>query len=225
MAHSAATPCGQRLRLFLGAHLAPGGRGRSDVAVGGHGLAEPRRLRFATGRRKDCWKRNCVAVGLSSGFLEPLESTSIHLIQSAITKLITLFPSHKNSDGLRREFNVLMEEEFVTVRDFLILHYKVNQRAGSFWSQVRDMPIPDRLAAKIALFEDTGRIVRRDHDIFSESSWLAVAVGQGLTPHGRHPISDVISHDANLGRLSAIETASGARPTPCRRTKMFWRRR
>ena len=170
----------------------------------GTALAEPRRLRFATGRRKDCWKRNCVAVGLSSGFLEPLESTSIHLIQSAITKLITLFPSHKNSEGLRREFNVLMEEEFVTVRDFLILHYKVNQRAGSFWSQVRDMPIPDRLAAKIALFEETGRIVRRDHDIFSESSWLAVAVGQGLTPHGRHPISDVINHDANLGRLSAI---------------------
>ena len=97
-----------------------------------------------------------------------------------------------------------MEEEFVTVRDFLILHYKVNQRAGPFWRQVRDMPIPDRLAAKIALFEETGRIVRRDHDIFSESSWLAVAVGQGLTPQGRHPISDVIGHDANLGRLSAI---------------------
>ena len=170
----------------------------------GKALAEPRRLRFATGRRKDCWKRNCVAVGLSSGFLEPLESTSIHLIQSAITKLITLFPSHKDSEGLRREFNALMEEEFVTVRDFLILHYKVTQREGAFWQQVRDMPIPDRLAAKIALFEETGRIVRRDHDIFSESSWLAVAAGQGLTPHGRHPISDVISHDANLGRLSAI---------------------
>jgi len=170
----------------------------------GTALAEPRRLRFATGRRKDCWKRNCVAVGLSSGFLEPLESTSIHLIQSAITKLITLFPSHKDSEGLRREFNALMEEEFVTVRDFLILHYKVTQREGAFWQQVRDMPIPDRLAAKIALFEETGRIVRRDHDIFSESSWLAVAAGQGLTPHGRHPISDVISRDANLGRLSAI---------------------
>jgi len=170
----------------------------------GKALAEPRRLRFATGRRKHCWKHNCVAVGLSSGFLEPLESTSIHLIQSAITKLIALFPSHKDSEGLRLEFNALMEEEFVTVRDFLILHYKVNQRAGPFWSQVRDMPIPDRLAAKIALFEETGRIVRRDHDIFSESSWLAVAVGQGLTPQGRHPISDVIGHDANLGRLSAI---------------------
>ena len=147
----------------------------------GPALAQPRRLRFATGRRRECWKRNCVAVGLSSGFLEPLESTSIHLIQSAITKLIALFPSQTTDEGLRREFNALMEEEFVTVRDFLILHYKVTQRDGPLWEQVRARPIPDRLADKIALFEQTGRIVRRDHDIFSESSWLAVAVGQGLS--------------------------------------------
>ncbi|WP_292021186.1 MULTISPECIES: tryptophan halogenase family protein [unclassified Brevundimonas] len=170
----------------------------------GPALAQPRRLRFATGRRRECWKRNCVAVGLSSGFLEPLESTSIHLIQSAITKLIALFPSQTTDEGLRREFNALMEEEFVTVRDFLILHYKVTQRDGPFWEQVRAMPIPDRLADKIALFEQTGRIVRRDHDIFSESSWLAVAVGQGLAPRGRHPISDVLGRDENRARLAAI---------------------
>ena len=170
----------------------------------GAALAEPRRLRFATGRRRECWKRNCVAVGLSSGFLEPLESTSIHLIQSAITKLISLFPARSSDDGLRRQFNALMEEEFVTVRDFLILHYKLNARDGAFWDHVRAMPIPDRLIEKIALFQETGRIVRRDHDIFAESSWLAVAIGQGLAPNGRHPISDVLTPDENVGRLAAI---------------------
>lgn len=150
-----------------------------------------------------------MAVGLSSGFLEPLESTSIHLIQSAITKLINLFPSGGADDGLRRTFNGLMEEEFTTVRDFLILHYKVTERTGAFWDQVRAMPIPDRLAEKIALFQDAGRIVRRDHDIFGESSWLAVAIGQGLAPRGRHPISDVIDRETNLQRLAAIRASIG----------------
>ncbi|MDQ1153253.1 tryptophan halogenase family protein [Brevundimonas sp. SORGH_AS_0993] len=171
----------------------------------GPALAEPRRLRFKTGRRRECWKRNCVAVGLSSGFLEPLESTSIHLIQSAITKLINLFPAKRDDDGLRATFNALMEEEFTTVRDFLILHYKVTERAGTtFWDEVRTMTVPDRLVEKIALFQATGRIVRRDHDIFAESSWLAVAVGQGVKPTGRHPVSDVLGRDENRGRLAAI---------------------
>lgn len=171
----------------------------------GAALAEPRRLRFTTGRRRECWKANCVALGLASGFLEPLESTSIHLIQSGITKLISLFPSQRADHGLRAEFNALMEEEFTTVRDFLILHYKVTERSGEpFWDQVRAMPIPDRLAEKIALFETTGRVIRRDADIFAESSWLAVALGQGLAPSGRHPIADVISTPENRSRLNAI---------------------
>ncbi len=181
-------------------------------------LAEPRRLRFTTGKRREIWKANCVAIGLASGFLEPLESTSIHLIQSAITKLINLFPNTPRDAAVRATFNRLMDQEFETVRDFLILHYHVTERAGTtFWDHVRTMTIPDRLAAKLELFRAAGRIQRDDHEIFTEPSWLAVAVGQGCVPQRWHPIADAIGDDEVAYRLDRIRDtiarAAGSLPT------------
>ena len=181
-------------------------------------LAEPRRLRFTTGKRREIWKRNVVAIGLSSGFLEPLESTSIHLIQSAITKLVSLFPNDRDDHALRDTFNRLIDQEFETVRDFLILHYHATERGGtSFWDHVRTMPIPDRLAAKLALFRDSGRINRDDNEIFTLPSWLAVATGQGCRPRRWHPVADTIGSADLHHRLDRIRDtiarAADALPT------------
>ncbi len=171
----------------------------------GEPLADVRQLRFVTGKRREVWKNNCVAIGLSSGFLEPLESTSIHLIQSIITKLITLFPTGDFNQTDRQVFNRLVDQEFNTIRDFLILHYNATERSGSpFWDYVREMPIPDFLTEKRALFENAGRVFREDNEIFSEPSWLAVYTGQGVMPKSWHPIANVLGEDENIGRLKAI---------------------
>ena len=183
----------------------------------GKPLAEPRHLRFTTGKRREIWKANCVAVGLASGFLEPLESTSIHLIQSAITKLLNLFPASRDDAATRAIFNRLMDQEFRTIRDFLILHYSATSRSGTaFWDYVRTMEVPDFLADKIALFRHSARIMREENEIFTEPSWLAVLVGQGILPQGYHPVADALSDDENAGRLRAIadtiERAAGSLP-------------
>jgi len=149
----------------------------------GKALSEPRILRFQTGKRRQFWHKNCVAIGLSGGFLEPLESTSIYLIQEGITKLIEHFPQTKNFAIDSKEYNRLMDLEFDRVRDFLILHYHATQRDDSeFWNYMRTMAIPTSLQEKLSLFQERGRVVKYDHGLFLTPSWVAVYIGQGIIP-------------------------------------------
>ena len=146
-------------------------------------LAEPRFLRFTTGRRKLTWNKNCVAIGLSGGFLEPLESTSIYLIQIAIAKLLELFPDREFNQSLIGEFNAAMDLEFERIRDFLILHYHTAGRNDSaFWDYCRNMEIPTSLKQKINLFRQQGYVTPYDKGLFLEPSWVAVYLGQGVKP-------------------------------------------
>jgi tryptophan halogenase len=158
----------------------------------GKPLADPRPLKFTTGRRKRFWVRNCVAVGLSSGFLEPLESTSIHLIHTAISRILNFFPHRGFDDADIAEYNELTRVEYERIRDFLILHYKVTARDDSpFWNYCRTMSVPDSLQRKIDLFSSNGRIFRDGEELFAEVSWLQVMVGQGLMPRAYHPFADL----------------------------------
>ncbi len=155
------------------------------AAVEGEPLADPRVLRFRAGRRKHSWSHNVVAVGLASGFLEPLESTSIYLVQIAIQQLIDLFPIGGIEAADRDEFNVQVDYEYDRIRDFLILHYHASTRDDSaFWRDVRHNPIPDSLAEKIELFRRAGRIQRYSRGLFFAPSWISVLIGQGVMPEG-----------------------------------------
>ncbi len=176
-------------------------------AVEGEPIAEPRVLRFRAGRRTRSWVRNCVAVGLSSGFLEPLESTSIYLIQAAITALVELFPEKAIAESDRDEFNRVIDLEYDRIRDFLILHYHATERSDSpFWDYVRTMDIPDTLAEKLELFRRRGRVVKYREGVFLEASWIAVYLGQRVTPVGHDLRADMPAPDA-LAR--GMETLHG----------------
>ncbi|MEO3690942.1 tryptophan halogenase family protein [Roseateles paludis] len=157
--------------------------------------AEPRLIRFRTGRAKRFWVGNCVAVGLSSGFLEPLESTSIHLIHMAVARILDFFPHGKEIDPADvAEYNALTTREYENIRDFLALHYKLTRRDDSeFWRYCRSMPIPDTLQRKLDLFAANGRVIRHSDELFAEVSWVQVMLGQGLMPRGHHPFADQLS--------------------------------
>ncbi len=147
--------------------------------------ASPKALRFTTGRRRHSWQRNCIAIGLAAGFLEPLESTSLHLIQLAIEKLLLYFPSGKAlaiADIERDSFNQQMELEYLRVRDFLILHYKLNQRPEPFWQQCASMSIPDSLQQRLSMFQENGHLLAYRQGLFQPPSWLAVMLGQDVQP-------------------------------------------
>lgn len=168
--------------------------------VPGTAVAEPRQLRFRTGKRREIWKRNCIALGLSSGFLEPLESTSIHLVQAGIARLLAFFPDRNCDPSLVRAFNAELDFEYAAIRDFLILHYHVTQRDDSeFWRYCRTMTVPDSLQEKIDLFRAGGRIVRFNTELFDTPSWLQVMWGQGLRPERHHPMVDAVP-EADLER-------------------------
>ena len=172
-------------------------------------LADPKLIRFQTGRRYQQWHKNVIAVGLASGFLEPLESTSIHLIQSAVVRLVHLFPHQGITADIVDEYNKQSKVEFEQIRDFLILHYHVTERTDSqFWRDMRAMEIPDSLRHKIALFKENGRMFRDQNDLFLENSWLQVMVGQGILPKDYHPMANSMSLDyieETLKKIKAIK--------------------
>jgi tryptophan halogenase len=156
----------------------------------GAALAEPRLLRFVTGKRRKAWNRNCVALGLAAGFMEPLESTSIHLVQSAVARLLQLFPARGFDPSEIDEYNRQTDFEWESIRDFLTFHYRGNEREGEFWRACREVAIPDRLAHRIELFRANGRIFRTQEELFAEIAWLQVMLGQGVEPRGYHPLAD-----------------------------------
>ncbi len=165
-------------------------------------LAEPRLIRFATGRRKQLWNRNVVCMGLASGFLEPLESTAIHLIQVTIQRLILLFPHRGDCEERRKEFNRAAAAEYEYIRDFIILHYHANNRVGEpFWDACRTMSIPDSLRQRIELFRETAGIFCASDDLFQLTSWLQVLWGQGVRPRASHPFVEAVSPNDRQGYL------------------------
>ena len=174
---------------------------------------ELRKIRFKTGCRESFWNRNCIAIGLSSGFLEPLESTSLYLIQMGISRFITLFPTADVSPIVRDEYNFQMRKEFDQVRDFIILHYVATERDDSpFWNYCRNMSIPDSLQRKIDLFREAGRVFRYDDELFSKPSWIAVCVGQNIYPKTVDPIvaslpPAQVNHSLNSMRAAMNQTA------------------
>lgn len=170
-------------------------------------ITEPRFIKFKTGRRIKQWHKNVVAVGLSSGFLEPLESTSIHLIQSAVTRLIKLFPHHGISDALASEFNKQSVIEIEHIRDFIILHYKLTEREDSaFWRQCMQMDIPDSLNHKLNLFKQTGKVMREDDELFAEIAWQQVMIGQGLMPDDYSTIVDSLTNEQLSDLFISLKT-------------------
>ena len=173
--------------------------------IEGRLISEPKIIKYRTGQRLKHWNKNCVALGLASGFIEPLESTSIHLIQRGITRLIQMFPHA----GIRAcdvdEYNEQMKAEILNVRDFIILHYHLTDRDDSpFWQYCKTMPIPESLEQRMRMFRETGKVFVKSYELFSESSWLQVMVGQGLIPENYHPVANEIPADELVKFLADI---------------------
>jgi tryptophan halogenase len=169
-------------------------------------MGEPRALRFIAGKRRAAWAGNVVAIGLSSGFLEPLESTSIFLIQSAIQRLFKLLPGRNIRPADRAEYNRQTDFEIERIRDFIILHYKLNERPEPFWAEMRAMAVPETLQAKLDLFAASGHITREHEELFTEVGWLQVMVGQGLLPEGYHALAGATPARDLAQYLDTIET-------------------
>ena len=172
----------------------------------GEALADPRPVRFAPGRRLKAWDKNVVAIGLSSGFLEPIESTSIHLIQTAIHRLLAMFPATGFSAADITEYNRQSRFEYEDVRDFIIAHYKVTRRTGDpFWDHVREMEVPDSLAERLELFRSSGRFFKRGaQELFAEESWVQILIGQGFEMNP-DPVTRFVPEDEVIGFLNDIE--------------------
>ncbi|PKB14505.1 tryptophan halogenase [Novosphingobium kunmingense] len=174
-------------------------------SVEGEVLTPPNRIRYTTGVRRRQWHRNCVAVGLSGGFMEPLESTSIHLIQRAVLRLIRMLPGGSISPRDVAEFNEQQFTDMEQIRDFLILHYTVTERRDSpFWRHCAALPRPDTLDQKIELFRETGRVFRKNEELFAENSWVQVMMGQGIVPQTYHPIATKLRAEELDGLLTML---------------------
>ena len=164
--------------------------------VSGDVLIEPRVIPFRTGQRPAQWTKNCIALGLAAGFLEPLESTSIHLIQRGIIRLMQMFPYGGVTQADQDEFNSQMSQEYNFIRDFIIMHYHLTERTDSeFWKRCQSMDIPDSLSHRLDLFKETGRVFQAEGDVFGENSWTQVMLGQGIKPKSYHPIVDMMNEE------------------------------
>jgi tryptophan halogenase len=184
----------------------------------GKALAEPRQIKFTTGKRKKAWNKNCVAIGLSGGFMEPLESTSIHMVKTGLMRLLSFFPDRGFDQVDIDTYNRLCDREYEQIRDFLILHYKVNARDDSaFWRYCQQMEVPESLQRKLDLFASHGRILRENEELFPEDSWLQVMHGQGMRPRAYNPVVDQRSKDDIAGFLgntqAVIRKCVDAMPT------------
>ena len=180
------------------------------LAATGEPTAEPRLIRFTPGRRKRAWVGNVIAIGLSSGFLEPLESTSIHLIQTGIGKLLSLFPRADCNPLLAEQYNRLFAREMEDVRDFIVMHYQFTHgRTEPLWRHCQETALPDALAYKVAQFRASGRIMLAPEDLFRDASWFAVMTGQGIKAEDYNPMLDTMSDADNLRHLEAVRAAIG----------------
>jgi tryptophan halogenase len=183
----------------------------------GTARAEPRVLSFTAGHRRKFWDKNCIAIGLAGGFIEPLESTSIHLVQSGIAKLLALFPDRAFTSAEIKAYNRDITEQYRRVRDFIVLHYKATERDDTpFWRRCRNMQIPDSLQEKIDVFRSKGRALPSAEDLFTEHSWIAVLLGQGATPKGYDPLVDSLplANLRNFVRHAKDVTAKTAAAMP-----------
>jgi tryptophan halogenase len=192
--------------VYCSAHIGDDEAAATLLAnLDGRPLADPRPLRFKAGMRKLSWNANVVAVGLSSGFLEPLESTSIHLIQAAIQQLIDYFPDRGWRSADIDQYNRLSRFHYERIRDFIILHYHLNQRTDApFWQACGAMQVPDTLREKMDLFRSSGRIRRVDNELFTEVGWLQVMSGQNLEPEAYHPLAALIDEDETAKYLDSV---------------------
>ena len=195
--------------VFCSAHISEDeATARLMASLDGEALAEPRTIRFKAGRRARFWERNVVAIGLASGFIEPLESTSIHLVQTAISRLLDFLPGGPVADADRDTFNRLAIFEIEKIRDFVILHYAANGREGEpFWDRLRTMELPEALAARIAMFRSEGRIVREGEELFDVPGWVQVLIGQGVMPRRWHPLADQLSTEQLSAFLGTVRGA------------------
>lgn len=176
--------------------------------VEGETLMKPRVIRFQPGQRREVWKGNCLAVGLSSGFLEPIESTSIHLIQRSVIRLMQMFPTNGISQADVDEYNQQAWTDIEQIRDFIILHYKVNNRIDApYWVDARNMEIPASLRHRIDLFRETGRVFRISNELFAENSWVQVMLGQGITPLQHHQTADLMGDEELSSFLGSIKAS------------------
>ncbi len=186
--------------IYASAHLSDDeARTRLLDSVEGEVLIEPRKIRYRTGRRLRVWEKNCIALSLASGFVEPLESTTLHLIMIGLMRLMQQFPSDGISEAVVARYNDQARQELEAVRDFIILHYHLNQRDEPFWRERREMTIPDSLRARIALFEEAALAYQDAGDLFRVDSWLQVMLGQGVTPRTHHPMARIMP-PADLAR-------------------------
>lgn len=169
--------------------------------IEGKTLTDPRVIRFAPGQRRKTWRGNCVGIGLASGFLEPIESTSIHLIQRGVIRLLQMFPTNGIRHSDVDEYNFQTSSEIRHIRDFIILHYHAtNRRDTPFWRDAAAMDIPASLRHRIELFRETGRVFRIPNELFAENSWIQVMLGQGITPQQHHQTADLMG-DEELGNF------------------------
>ena len=194
--------------VYSSAHISDDEAAATLLAhLDGEPLADPRPIAFTAGKRQRFWERNVVAIGLASGFLEPLESTAIHLVQSAMARLLALFPTRRDDPAARDAYNRQTHLEYDRIRDFLVLHYRATERTGTFWEACRAAPPPDGLAEKLRQFRAGGRIVVEPDELFTEPGWLQVMVGQGIEPAAWSPLAEAMD-EAELARfLAAIRDA------------------